>query len=273
MRAAVLGSPIAHSLSPVLHHAGYAALGLTDWSYDSFRIEAEELLGFVESLGPEWRGLSLTMPLKQACLLVAEEVSDVAALAEAANTLVRLADGGWRADNTDIHGLVAALRPVWPSGCSEAAVLGAGSTARSALLALAQLGVTDVTVYARDWSKASRLVEWALELGVGIVRGGPGELAAWGRGGEPVVVSALPPTAPADEGATGRRDGVLLDVVYADWPTPLARAAEAAGMGVVGGLDMLVHQAARQFELFTGRVAPVDAMMQAGRAALGRAEP
>lgn len=273
MRAAVLGSPIAHSLSPVLHRAGYAALGLADWSYDSHRVEAEELLGFVESLGPEWRGLSLTMPLKQACLLVADEISDVAARAEAANTLVRLADGGWRADNTDIHGVVAALRPVWPSGCTEAAVLGAGSTARSALLALAQLGVTDVTVYARDWSKASRLVEWALDLDVGLVRGTPDELETWGLGGEPVVVSALPPTASASEAPLGRRGGVLLDVVYAGWPTPLARAAAAAGMGVVGGLDMLVHQAARQFELFTGRVAPVDVMMRAGRAALGRVGP
>ena len=193
MRAAVLGSPIAHSLSPVLHNAGYQALGLSDWSYDSHRVEAEELLGFVESLGSEWRGLSLTMPLKQACLLVADEVTEVAAQAEAANTLVRLADGGWRADNTDIHGLVAALRPVWPDGCVTAAVLGAGSTARSALLALAELGVTRATVYARNWAKAEAIVDWAVGLGVGLVEGAPGELESWGAGIEQVVISALPP--------------------------------------------------------------------------------
>lgn len=268
MRAAVLGSPIAHSLSPVLHTAGYRALGLADWQYDAHRVEADDLLGFVAALGPEWRGLSLTMPLKQACLLVADEVSAVAQRAGAANTLVRLADGGWRADNTDIHGLAEALRPVWPGACAAGAVLGAGSTARSAALALADLGVTRLTVYARDAAKAHALADWALDLGVGLSDARVGDLAAWGAGDEPVVVSALPPGTGVEAGLVGRDTGVLLDVVYADWPTPLATAATAAGLTVVGGLDLLVHQAARQFELFTGHAAPVDAMLAAGRAAL-----
>lgn len=269
-RAAVLGSPIAHSLSPVLHRAGYAALGLADWAYDSHQVEADELAVFVAGLNSEWRGLSLTMPLKVVCLQVADEVTATAARAEAGNTLVSLGDGRWRADNTDIAGVIGALQGLWPPGCTRAVVLGAGATARSALLALAALGVREVSLRARDLRKATALLDWVVGLSVGIHGGTVGALADWGRGGEPVVVSTLPPQAAAASGIGGRKGGLLLDVVYADWPTPLARAAAASGMTVVSGLDMLVHQAARQFELFTGWPAPIEAMLVAGRAALGR---
>ncbi len=269
-RAAVLGSPIAHSLSPALHRAGYVALGLSDWSYDAFRVEAVELAGFVAGLGSEWRGLSLTMPLKEAAFGVAAEASDLAGRAGAANTLVRRPDGRWRADNTDVAGIVEALRPHWPVSCSRASVLGAGATARSALLALAELGVSRVSVHARDKAKAAALVSWAMSAGVGITAGEPGTLDGWGTTAGAVVVSTLPPAAEPAQGLGTRTGGLLLDVVYADWPTPLARAAEEAGLTVVGGLEMLVHQAARQFELFTGRSAPVAVMLAAGREALAR---
>ncbi|MGC3994387.1 MAG: shikimate dehydrogenase [Propionicimonas sp.] len=261
----MLGSPIAHSLSPVLHAAGYAALGLSDWSYGRHEVRAEGLPDFLAGLDADWRGLSLTMPLKEACLELAAEVTPLAARARAGNTLVRREDGRWLADNTDIPGMADALRPVWDAAWRRVAVLGAGATARSALLALTDLGVTAIDVYARDLGKASALEAWA-PPGVEIT---PLPLAEWPAGEQPVVVSTLPAGALDDVALPSPRLGLVFDVVYAGWPTPLARSAEAAGMAVVGGLDLLVHQAARQFTLFTGRGAPLDAMFAAGREAVG----
>ncbi len=271
LRASVLGSPIAHSLSPVLHRAGYAAAGLDGWEYEAHEVDAAGLAPFVADLDDSWRGLSLTMPLKEAALAVAVAVSDVATRAGAANTLVRRADGGWDATNTDVAGLVRALRPFLADGARRALVIGAGATARSAVLALAELGVTTLTVRARDTAKAADLLAWALDLGVGVVNGSVADIAPWVTTRDDVVVSTVPASAGESVAATvpAAHAGVLLDVVYDGWPTPVARAAEAAGMIVVSGLDMLVHQAAEQFRLFTGHDAPVDAMAAAGRAALG----
>lgn len=266
MKAAVLGSPIEHSLSPVLHRAGYAALGLADWTYQRHRVEEAELGSFLAGLDDDWRGLSCTMPLKRAVLQVATQVSSLAARAGAGNTLTRRADGGWDADNTDVGGLVDALAPHW-QGWSSAAVLGAGATARSALLALELLGANSATVYARNPARVVELATWAEQADVAVTVT-PAELTTWAQGSEPAVLSTLPP-APGIETGLTERTGLLFDAVYADWPTPLARAATAAGLTVVGGLDLLVHQAAGQFELFTGHPAPVDAMFTAGRAALG----
>ncbi|MGH3613741.1 MAG: shikimate dehydrogenase, partial [Pseudonocardia sp.] len=114
-RAAVLGSPIAHSLSPVLHHAAYAALGLDGWNYGAHECDESGLGGFVAGLGPEWAGLSLTMPLKRVALEVADQVSALAAATGAANTLVA-GPGGWVADNTDVAGIVGALRDAGVTG-------------------------------------------------------------------------------------------------------------------------------------------------------------
>ena len=270
MKAAVLGAPVAHSLSPVLHAAGYAELGLAGWSYERFELQAPDLAGFVAGLDAEWRGLSLTMPLKEACLVVASEVMPLARRAGAGNTLVRLPSGGWLAENTDVPGLVDALRPQWDDGWTRAAILGAGATARSAVLALADLGVGRVQVYARNQAKGQQLVAWAAMAAPGIdLSWAP--LETWLAGSEPAIVSTLPGGAADDVDMPGPRAGLLFDAVYAGWPTPLARAAASAGMTVVGGLDLLVHQAARQFTLFTGRPAPLEVMFAAGRAALGEA--
>ena len=264
MRAAVLGSPIEHSLSPALHRAGYAALGLSGWSYDRYDLFAGELPGFVAGLGSEWRGLSLTMPLKAACLQVADRVTDLARRAGVGNTLVRTPDG-WLADNTDIPGLVAALRPAW-RGWDAAAVLGAGATARSSLLSLAGLGVRRVSVYARNAARAADLVAWAVDAAPG-VRVEARDLVTWTEADEPVVVSTLPAGA-ADGSGLAHRSGLLFDVVYAGWPTALARSAAAAGMEVVGGVELLIGQAALQFELFTGQQVPELVLRAAAAAAL-----
>lgn len=266
MKAAVLGSPIAHSLSPAVHAAGYAALGLTDWSYTLVEMDVAGLPGFVAGLDEQWRGLSLTMPLKEVCLEVAGVVTPLAQRAGAGNTLVRQEEGGWLADNTDVPGLVDALSPAWQREWTRAAILGAGATARSAVLALASMGVPDVTVFARSAERALSLREWAATAAPDVTLGVE-PLVRWTTGTHPAVLSTLPGAAADHFVLPGRRTGLLFDAVYASWPTPLARAAASAGMTVVGGLDLLVHQAARQFELFTGLPAPIEAMLAAGRAA------
>jgi len=256
-QAFVFGSPIAHSLSPVLHRAAYAALGLSDWSYASREVEQAGFLDVVTGLGPQVRGLSLTMPLKEVAFAIADPVSDRARLAGAINTLVRRGDG-WAGDNTDIAGLVASLRPPGaPPELGPGMILGAGATARSALIALHTLGCTCVTVAARDPAKAhASLGELAKTLNLDLtVR----PLTDWPASPAALIVSTLPASGAlvattallASEAALG---GIrLLDVVYADWPTPLAQAAAERGASVVSGLDMLIHQAVEQVELMTGR--------------------
>ncbi|WP_406831105.1 shikimate dehydrogenase [Pedococcus sp. KACC 23699] len=270
LNAAVLGRPVAHSLSPLLHTAGYRALGLDHWAYGAHDLGADDLAAWVRERDDSWRGLSLTMPLKEAALAVAATVSETAQVTGSVNTLVRRADLAWDAHNTDVHGLVAALDHVDHAGAGT--VLGSGATARSAAVALAQLGVTRVRIAARNLATTTEIIALLDSLGV---RGIPVALQDWALEPGRLVLSTLPPAAgDAASGRLGAGDDLsgatLLDVVYAQWPTPLAVAATRAGADVVSGLEMLVHQAARQFELFTGEIAPVDVMLAAGRAALGR---
>lgn len=268
----MLGRPVAHSLSPVLHTAAYRATGLEGWSYDAHDVGADELGAFVAGLDGSWRGLSLTMPLKEVAFDVATTVTQTARVTGAVNTLVRRTDLGWDADNTDVHGIEAALAGVAHDG--SAVLLGGGATARSAIVALARLGVTRLVLATRGDARPQTL-RVAAESGVAVE---VVPLASWGdhdgdHHGARLVVSTLPPQgAAAATVALGDRlrGGTLMDVVYAGWPTPLAQAAERAEMAVISGLDMLVHQAAGQFRLFTGRTPPVEAMYAAGRQALGR---
>lgn len=268
-RAAVLGSPISHSLSPVLHGAAYSALGLDNWLYGAHEVQQSALREFVTGLGPEWAGLSLTMPLKEAAFEVADEASDLAREVGAINTLVRRPDGGWVGDNTDVYGVSRALRD---AGCVQVArsmVLGSGATARSVVAALATLGCQKVTFAVRSAARAETL-DQARRSGLEVDVVGLGEVA--GRVGDaPVIVSTLPANALPErmlpDGSRLERH-FLLDVVYAGWPTPLARSFQEAGAIVVSGFEMLVHQAAEQVHLMTGLVAPVEAMRAAGLAAL-----
>lgn len=252
----MLGSPIAHSLSPALHHAAYAALGL-DWRYDAIEVRPEGLAGFLDGLDDDWAGLSLTMPLKQTVLPLLGSASDLALATGAANTVV-LGDAGRLGENTDVHGIVAALAEPGAHRVERCVVLGGGATAASALAALAQLGDRSPVVLLRDLERAGPLRAAAERLGVTPVveRLSPDRLAD-----AQVVVSTVPRGA-ADALAADlpRCRGVLLDVVYDPWPTALAQAWAGP---VVGGAVMLVHQAARQVELMTGRSAPVPAMRAA----------
>lgn len=259
-KAAVLGSPVAHSRSPQLHLAAYRALGLDDWTYDRIECTADELPALVGGFGPEWVGVSVTMPGKFAALRFADERTPRAELVGSANTLVRTAEG-WRADNTDVDGVAGAL------GLREvhnAVVLGSGGTAPAAVVALAGLGATELTVVARNPEKADRLVELGSSLGVATAFrefADPGLPAA--VAGADVLVSTIPADVAAGNAPRFAAVPVLLDAIYDPWPTPLAKVVAAAGGEVISGLQMLLHQAFSQVEQFTGRPAPRTEMAAA----------
>ncbi|MDX6202407.1 MAG: shikimate dehydrogenase [Frankiales bacterium] len=267
-RAAVLGSPIDHSLSPALHRAAYRALGL-DWTYG--RLECDEaglaaaVAGFAAD--PAWAGLSLTMPLKARALEVADHCADSAELVGAANTLV-ITDGETTAHNTDVDGVLLALAEIGVSSPSAPVVLGGGGTARAVLVALARLGATAATVAVRRPGAAAELVALGERVGLAVTGAG-WPTSVRDLAGHDLVVSTAPAGATDALSTQGwRADLPLLDVLYAPWPTRLAAAAQAADAPVVGGLAMLVGQAATQVELMTGRPAPLAAMRLAGEAAL-----
>jgi shikimate dehydrogenase len=258
-KAAVLGSPVAHSRSPQLHLAAYRALGLEDWTYERIECNATELPALVGGFGPEWVGVSVTMPGKFAALHFAAERTPRAELVGSANTLVQT-ETGWRADNTDVDGVVGALgTAIGIGGQRTAAVLGSGGTAPAAVVGLVELGITDLTVVARNPEKARPLVALGGRLGI---------KARWTALGTPivdvdVVVSTLPAEVAAKYAATVRGVPLLLDAIYHPWPTPLAQSVGEAGGRVVSGLQMLLHQAFAQVEQFTGQPAPKEVMSAA----------
>ncbi|GGS03286.1 shikimate 5-dehydrogenase [Streptomyces aureoverticillatus] len=267
-RAAVLGSPIAHSLSPVLHRAAYRELGLDNWSYDRFEIDETGLPGFFGRLDPAWAGLSLTMPLKRAVIPLLDQISDTAASVEAVNTVVCTVDGRRLGDNTDIPGMVAALRERGIEQVESAAILGAGATASSALAALARVCTGEVVAYVRSAARAAEMRQWGERLGVEV------RTADWAdaeRALHAPLVVATTPAGTTDElsRAVPERPATLFDVLYDPWPTALAARWSAYGGAVVSGLDLLVHQAVLQVEQMTGRSpAPLVVMRTAGERAL-----
>jgi shikimate dehydrogenase len=268
-RAAVLGSPIAHSLSPVLHRAAYARLGLTDWSYGRHEVDEAGLPGFVAGLDDSWAGLSLTMPLKRAVIPLLDEVDPAAVAVHAVNTLVLRADGSRYGENTDVPGFVGALRERGvTSVAGGAAVLGGGATAGSALAALAALVKGPVAVYVRNPAKLAEFDGLLEHFGLEI------EPRPWSAAGEAASAELVVNTTPA-----GAADalaellppsglGTLFDVLYHPWPTPLAAAWQQRGGAVLGGRDLLLHQAVRQVELMTGIEGRSAEILQAMCAAL-----
>ncbi|MEV7324350.1 shikimate dehydrogenase [Streptomyces sp. NPDC093970] len=267
-RAAVLGKPIAHSLSPVLHRAAYDELGLTDWSYERFEVDETRLPGFLGQLGPEWAGLSLTMPLKRAVIPLVDEISETAASVDAVNTVVFTEDGRRLGDNTDIPGMVAALREHGVEQVDSAAVLGAGATASSALAALSRICTGEVVAYVRSEERAAEMRHWGERLEVDV------RTADWADAAEalhaPLVIATTPAgTTDALAAAVPERPATLFDVLYDPWPTELAARWSMFGGAVVGGLDLLVHQAVLQVEQMTGRPpVPVSVLRAAATGAL-----
>ncbi len=325
MKAAVLGAPIAHSLSPVLHRAAYQALGLTGWSYQAIECDEAGLPGLIAGCGPDWAGLSLTMPLKRAVLSLLDEAEPLVGEVGAANT-VRFDAGLRHGHNTDVPGISDALlsrgddppeppdrrsapsggepprqwgddppeppdrrsaprplpRPGYGLGLTRESlrtlieegepgvlILGGGATACSALAAVRGLGASQATAAVRDPRRAGDLLAAADRLGL------PVRLAPFDEPAQPApgLLISTAPAGAADRYAERIRQGTLtpgcvLDVVYHPWPTALATAAQQAGVPTAGGFALLLHQAARQVELMTGKSAPVEAMRAAGLAAL-----
>jgi shikimate dehydrogenase len=287
-RAAVLGHPVAHSLSPVLHRAAYGALGLPGWTYDVADVDEPQLAGFLAGPPPGWAGWSLTMPLKRVVRPLLVRESALARDVGAVNTVL-VAPDGLEGYNTDVHGLVEALVeggvPRTASGRAGAAplrgaVLGGGATAASAVAALRELGCADPVVHVRSPLRAQHLVAAADRLGVRprLAPFTASDLIATVAAAD-VVISTMPAgvadsLVPDGVAAAARsRHPVLLDVVYDPWPTTLARAWSAAGAPAVGGFVMLVHQAFGQVHLMTGLRPPVERMRAAGEAALRDRQP
>jgi shikimate dehydrogenase len=258
-RCAVLGSPIAHSLSPRLHRAAYAHLGL-DWTYDAIDVTEEQLPRFVHQLDSSWRGLSLTMPLKAVAAAVATRRSELVERLGVANTLVLEGDERVAA-NTDVPGMRAALAEAAAPVVRHATVLGAGSTAVAAVAALSTMA-DEVTVVARSPSRARQVLRLAHALGVPVsVVGWDGSSSALTA---PIVLSTVPSgAADALAGSIPASPGLLFDVVYDPWPTALAAAWIGQGGQVCSGLDLLVWQAVEQVRLMTERTVPVQVLRAA----------
>jgi shikimate dehydrogenase len=286
-RAAVLGHPVAHSLSPVLHTAAYQALGLDGWEYGVHDVTQDALAGFLRGLDESWAGLSLTMPLKQVVIGLLDHVEPLAEAVGAVNTVlfstVRGASGGvvtTTGTNTDVHGIVAALRErLGTRRVADAVVLGGGATAASALAAIAELGCASPRVFVRSLGRIGPLREAVARMGVSpSFEVFDDKATTSALADADAVVSTMPKYA-ADTWAplltdlltdTGEKPrGVLLDVVYDPRPTALQSAWAALGADTVGGERMLLHQAAEQVRLMTGRTAPLTAMDEALQAALG----
>lgn len=256
-RLAVLGSPIAHSKSPLLHEAAYAALGL-DWSYEAIEMSGERLPTFIDSLDASWRGLSLTMPLKRDVLPLLDTVDHIAELTGGANTV--LFDHGARHGfNTDVFGIVEAFRAAGVERLATAQVIGGGATAASAIVALSQLGVLGILVSVREPRKVTALIELGEALGIDVV---VRRLDEGSFGTPDAVISTLPGHSEFDLDFPSevREHGILFDVAYDPWPSTLARQWAAVDGVVISGIEMLVLQALAQVRVFVNGnpEAPLD---------------
>ena len=248
-RLAVWGDPIAHSRSPRLHAAAYGVLGL-DWEYGRRRVEETGFTAALEELDADWRGLSLTMPLKHAAARAAVSLDDDARLTGAVNTFL-LTENGPRGFNTDVGGLARALDGFGVHEPDTIRVLGAGATSTSAVVAAARSGARTIEVRARRPETAAPIAALGAALGVEI------RVAAL----DDPTLDSVDATVAALPGGTdlGRLaddlasvSGPLVDVVYGEWPTPLAQAWERAGGEAYDGLAMLLHQALLQVRVFVG---------------------
>ena len=269
MRCAVLGDPIDHSLSPVIHRAAYAALGLDGWQYDAVQVPSGGLAGFLDGLDPTtWRGLSLTMPLKREAVPLLGSYDEWVGATGACNTVLLEPDGSRHGLNTDVTGALMVLGE-HDVPLERAVVLGGGATATSMLLALAERGMRHATLVVRDRDRAAETVHAVTAHSSATTV----EVALFGDVGAlagDVLVSTVPASAQVPGLVAAVADVPLVfDVVYEPWPTPLAAAAERSGRTVLSGLDLLVAQALNQVVAMTGRYdAPAGAMRHAAEDAL-----
>jgi 3-dehydroquinate dehydratase/shikimate dehydrogenase len=256
---AVIGRPVVHSLSPAMHNAGFAALGLNAVYVPLETRDLTDLRAFAERVG--LRGASVTIPFKQDVMALVDEMAPTAAAAGAVNTIA-VRDGRWIGTNTDADGFIEPLRKRLPAGMTgvRAVVLGAGGAARGVGLALRREGAR-VTICARR-GDAARAAAHTIGATAGDWPAAPG---SWD-----VLVNATPVGSRAVSGTPydGPFDGRLVyDLVYDPDPTPIMTAARDAGIEAIGGMEMLIAQAERQFEIWTGQRPPAGLFSEAARAA------
>lgn len=263
-RAGVVGSPIRHSLSPAMHRAAYAALGL-DWRYDAVDVAAGELAEFVAGLDESWQGLSVTMPGKVEAAALGVRHDEVTGTLGVANTLIRDGDT-WVAANTDVPGALNALHAVGVRTAQTVRIIGAGATATSMLLVASKLGASRIELVVRDRERALATLALAGRLGLDADASLLSEPV-----GEPmdVVVNTAPglPFAGRTHEFVGATRVCVFDVLYDPWPSPLLESAQSEGVAVVSGLDLLAHQAALQVHLMTGELVDPDLLHAAALAA------
>lgn len=245
IRAAVLGSPISHSLSPVLHRTAYEKLGIFG-RYQAIDVTADGLKEFIEGLDETWTGLSLTMPLKEEVLSLADEVDPLALKIHSANTLIRC-EKGWRAISTDVNGFTQALNEDGSTDFTTVIVLGSGATARAAAAACDGEG-RHITVIHRN-----QLRELAMRQAVSLASI---EFLPWGSDLFEVdlLINATPAGVADDyvERLNGNVQGIFFEALYNPWPTKLLARWRGLGGYGIDGLDLLVHQGIDQVELMTG---------------------
>ena len=269
-RCAVLGQPVGHSLSPLIHTRAYEVLGIADrWHYGRHEVGVADLPAFVAGCGPEWVGLSCTAPLKSAVLGLGE-ASEIARRLDAGNTF--LFGTPARVENTDVTGLVGAFARAGITRARTALLLGNGATARSALYALSTMGLTEALVLARSRELAeASLGALAGSLGVRLEHG------AWGSvpdsSADVLVSTVSAPLPPAVAAGLVAGVGASFDVTYNHYPTHLDQAARAAGIMQLSGLDLLVGQALDQIRLMTGLDCPAEPLLAAALDALNRTTP
>lgn len=245
IRAAVLGSPISHSLSPALHRAAYEALGI-EGRYEAIDVSAKHLRGFVSGMDDSWTGLSLTMPLKEEILKIADEIEPIALKIRSANTLVRSAKG-WRASTTDVNGFIQALASHVSEDTQAVTILGSGATARAAVAALDGPGKR-ITVIHRSKNREGAMRDAAslatmkfLEWGADLVE-------------SDVLINATPSEVadPYAERLHGRVSGIFMEALYNPWPTKMLQKWRTLDGLAIDGLELLVHQGIDQVELMSG---------------------
>ncbi len=250
-RCAVVGSPVQHSLSPTMHRTAYERLGLA-WTYEAIEVVPDGLEAFLDSLDDDWRGLSLTMPLKRTVVPLLDGLDEHARRSQAANTLL-LTEERRLGFNTDIPGAATAMAAHLEGPVESAVVLGGGATATSVLFALADRGCAEARVVVRDPARAEQTV------------------AAVGRHPTPpalevvtfddldavvcdLVVSTIPPAAQTPQlVAAFAAVPAVFDVVYDPWPSPLSVAALESQRTFISGIELLGYQAELQVEIMTGR--------------------
>jgi len=273
IRAGLLGWPVAHSVSPAMQNAAFRALGLP-WRYELLPVPPDELAAAVDGLeGRGFQGANVTVPHKEAALALVDEADADARAIGAVNTLVRRG-GGWLGTNTDAAGFLAALQEggFAPAG-RRALVLGAGGAARAVVYALGQVGCA-VAVHNRTAERAVRLCAELDAVAAASMAVAP-SLAALDLDAIDLLVNATPvgqwPAADASpwpQSLPLPAHWIVLDLVYNPIETRLLARARAAGATAVDGLEMLVHQGALSFHLWTGQEAPLDAMRAAARQAV-----